>query len=92
MAGFSDLMVLQKGRSLLYTVPSFPVFTAMLREVKLQWEDDDGDGHVFDGVMRECGLLNHSLPAVARVPFGYKNAFLVEVWYIKNYACTGPRQ
>ena len=63
MAGFSDLTVLQKGRSLLYTVPSFPVFTAMLREVKLQWEDDDGDGHAFDGLMRECGLLDHSLPA-----------------------------
>lgn len=76
---FTELAVLQKGKSLPYTVPSFPVFTAMLREVKLQIEDDEGDVQVFDAFMRECELLDEPLPAIARVPDGYKNAFLVEV-------------
>ena len=33
--GYSDIRVLEKGRKYAYTVPSFPVVTAMLREVKL---------------------------------------------------------
>ncbi len=57
-----------------YTIPSFPVFTVTLREVKLQWEDDNGDVHLFDGFMRECELLNHPLPAIARIPHSYRHA------------------
>ena len=36
-----DVSVLEKGSAIPYTVPSFPVFTAMLQTlpVLLQWED-----------------------------------------------------
>lgn len=76
---FFDVSVLRKGRPVTYTVPSFPVFTAMLQPVLLQWEDSEGDVFVFDGFMRECELMDHPLPALARVPTGQSHAFLVEV-------------
>ncbi len=84
LAHYNDMTVLQKGRSFQYTIPSFPVFTVMLREVKLQWEDDNGDLHLFDGFMREYELLNHPLPAITRIPHGYKHAFLAEVCQIRT--------
>ncbi len=74
LAHYNDMTVLQKGRSFQYMIPSFPVFTVTLREVKLQWEDDNGDLHLFDGFMRECELLNHPLPAIARIPHSYRHA------------------
>ena len=37
---FCVITVLEKGKSFPYTTPSFPVFTVMLREAKLQWEED----------------------------------------------------
>ncbi len=74
LAHCNDMTVLQKGRSFQYTIPSFPVLTVTLREVKLQWEDDNGDLHLFDGFMREYELLNHPLPAIARIPHSYKHA------------------
>ncbi len=77
-----DMTVLQKGTAFEYTIPSFPVLTVKLREVKLQWEDDCGDVHLFDGFMRECGLLNHPLPAIARIPQGYKHAFFAKVHHM----------
>ena len=52
-----------------YTVPSFPVFEAMLREVKLQWEEKDRTVHVFDAFARDCDHLDHHLPAMVEVPF-----------------------
>lgn len=77
---FSMLTVLKKGRSISYIVPSFPVVTVLLCEVTMQWEDEE----VFDGFMRECELLEHPLPAIARVINGFKNAFYVEV-IISNF-------
>ena len=54
-----------------YTVPSFPVITAMLREVKFSFGAcEDSDYVSFDGYMRECSLVNHPLPAVARIISG----------------------
>ena len=75
---FCLITVIEKGKSFPYTIPSFPVFTVMLREAKLQWEED-GTVDYFDGFMRECGLLEHPLSAIAKVYYGYKNAFPVEV-------------
>lgn len=43
---------------------------------KLQWEEPDGAIHVFDGLARECELLDHPLPAVAKIMFSYENAFI----------------
>ena len=65
--------VLKKGMTLSYTVPSIHVY---IREVKLQYvaQTANGDSEVivFDGFMRECGLINHPLPATANVPCSYE--------------------
>ena len=71
----NEVVVLKKEMSIPYTIPSFPVFTALLRKVRLQWEDSGGERHEFDGFMRECGLLSHPIPAVAVVEHGYENAY-----------------
>ena len=71
--------VLTVGDLVQYTVPSFPVFKATLREVKLQWEDKDKTIQVFDAFARDCDQLDHHLPAMAEVPFDYENAFIIEV-------------
>ena len=71
----NTLVVLEKGMSIPYIVLSFPVFTVMWR-VQLQWVNEH---QTFDAFMRECGLLNHSLPAVALVTYSYNNVFFVEV-------------
>jgi len=34
---------------------------------------------MFDGFARYCELLNLSLPAFARIPFSYENAFIINV-------------
>ena len=61
----NELTVLQKGRSVSYTISSFPALTILLRSVKLQWENDRVVVHVFDDYMRERGLLTKPLPLVA---------------------------
>ena len=61
------LVVLEKGLSIPYTV--------MLRRVQLRWEDAEGEHQTFDAFMRECCLLNHSLPAEALVTYGHENTF-----------------
>ena len=77
--GHLDILVIEKGEKYPYTctIPSFPVVTAMLREVRFSFGDPEDE--VFDGYMRECDLLNHNLPAVARINHGYSNAFVVQV-------------
>jgi len=54
---------------------SFPVFTVMIQEMQLQFENDEGYVQVFDGFMCEYGPL----PPIARVPDDYRNAFLIEL-------------
>ena len=49
---YVEVTVLSTGRVLEYVVPSFPVYKATLREMKLQWEEADGTIHVFDGFAR----------------------------------------
>ena len=82
-----EITVLAKGNELLYIVPSFPVFKATLREVKLQWQKPDRTIHVFDGFARECELMDHPLPPVAKIMFSYENAFIIEVLSI-HCGCT----
>ena len=48
------MTVLKTGNLIQYTVPSFPMFKATLREVKLQWEEEGGTIHTFDTFAREC--------------------------------------
>ena len=54
---------------------SFPVFTVMLQEMKLQFENDEHYVQVFDGFIYEYGPL----PPIARISDDYRNAFLIEV-------------
>ena len=65
-----------------YTIPSFPIYSSELVEVKVQWEDKDGSLLMFDAFARNCDLLNHQLPAIAEIPFSYDNPFIIEVPYI----------
>ena len=74
-----NVVVLATGDVIQYTVPSFPVFKATLREVKLQWDDEKKTVHVFDAFARDCNLLDHYLPAIAVIRFNYENAFIIEV-------------
>ena len=75
----SVLTVLSMGNMIHYTIPSFPVYSAELVEVKVQWEDEDGSILMFDAFARNCDLLDHQLPAIAEIPFNYDNAFIIEV-------------
>ena len=76
---YMEFTVLAAGGLLHYVVASFPVYDAMLREVKFQWTDEYGKIHVFDGFARHCQLLDHKLPAITRVPVCHHNTFLIEV-------------
>jgi len=78
----TEITVLAKGREFLYVVPSFPVYKATLQEVKLQQDVGSGNVYVFDGFARKCDLLSHPLPAMAKIPFSYENAFIINVSYI----------
>ena len=71
--------ILTTGDLIQYTILSFPVFKAMLREVKLQWEEESRTIQVFDTFARDCDQLDHHLPAMAEVPFDYENAFIIKV-------------
>ena len=83
---YVEVTVLSTGRVLEYVVPSFPVYKATLREMKLQWEEADGTIHVFDGFVRECGLIKEWItPAIAKIIFNYDKAFMIEVDIITNY-------
>ena len=76
---FTEMIVLSKGRVLQYVVPSFPVYKPVLREVKLQWKENDVI-HVFDGFARECKEMDqHDVPAMARIYNSFGNAFVIEV-------------
>ena len=76
---YTEVTVLGKGQTFLYIVPSFPVCMVTLQEVKLQQDDSQGYVQMFDGFARYCELLNLSLPAFARIPFSYENAFIINV-------------
>ena len=61
---FVLVTVLRIGRVFNYVVPSFPVFTTTLQEVKLQFEEPNGTVHVFDGFAK-CEILDErSLPGL----------------------------
>ena len=42
---YVEVTILSNGRVLEYVVPSFPIYKATLREMKLQWEEADGTIH-----------------------------------------------
>ena len=71
--------MLTTGDLIQCTVLSFPVLKAMLREVKIQWEEESRTIQVFDTFVRDCDQLDHHLPAMAKVHFDYENAFIIKV-------------
>lgn len=69
--------VLKLGEKVEYTIPSFPVFTASLVEMKYQLVDDDST-IVFDGYIRDCPDLDRSYPSLLKLYSGYTNGFLID--------------
>ena len=79
-----------------YTVPSFPVFKVMLREVKLQWEEESRTISVFDATVTSWITIFQPWwrhPLTTRMPllsryiqsnFPYNNYFNKVLQYI-NY-------
>ena len=90
------------GNLIHYSIQSFPVFNAILREVNFHLENECENLYVFDVCAREwhCILLDHQLPSVAKHAkdlCSYDNAFVIEVCksfhlyshHLHNIACFG---
>ena len=77
--------VLTTGDLIQYTGPSFPTFKAMLRDVKLQWEEKGRTIHVFNAFACDCDQLDSYLLAMAEVLFDYKNAFIIAISFPYKY-------
>ena len=58
----------EAGGKVQYTIPSFPVFTTSLVEIKYQLVDDSTV--VFDGYIRDCPELVRSYPALLKLYSG----------------------
>ena len=55
---FIAVTVLSTGRTLDYTVPSFPVYKPTLRETKLLWEEFASETIcIFNAFAKECGTV-----------------------------------
>lgn len=66
--------VLSTGSEAKYTIPSFPVFSAVLREIKYKL---DANNTIYDGYIRNCPNLSRPYPALLRLCSGYVNAFTI---------------
>ena len=70
--------ILSTGSTVNYTVPSFPVFNAVLREIKFQFVSDTDDNTSYDGYIRECPDLVRPYPALVKLCIGYTNGFGID--------------
>ena len=75
--------VLSKGNLIDYVIPSFPVYCAKLVEVKIQYQNENGHLTISDAFAKDCEEMNHSLPAFAKINYGYENACVIEVGFIQ---------
>ena len=57
----------------------FSCVQSNLREVKLQWDDEEKTIHVFDAFAHDCNLLDHHLLAIAVTHFNNNNTFIIKV-------------
>ena len=71
--------ILSVGHKFAYNAPSFPAFTAMVRPMRYQHQDEAGIVCNFDGFIRDCPALDRAYPALAAVDVGCPNAFFIEV-------------
>lgn len=69
--------IMKLGDKVEYTIPSFPVYTAVLREIKYQFVDESAAQHTFDGYIRDCPSLDRTYPGLLKLCFGYTNAFTI---------------
>ena len=76
------VMVFSAGAVIEYTVPSFPVFTVEIREMKYQFvvDDEQESNDIYDGYLNTDGSMSMSLPspALAKVCWGYKYGFFID--------------
>lgn len=72
---YFQVVILELGSKIKYTVPSFPVFSACLREIKFQFLDET---KIYDGYIKDCPSLDRSYPGLLRLCFGYTNAFSID--------------
>ena len=80
IADFVHVTVLATGDEFQFIVFAFPVYKPIVKEVKLQWEEVNGMKYVFfDGFAYSTNLLDHHLPAAAKIFFNPNNAFIIEV-------------
>ncbi len=75
--GFELITILKLGKKVQYTVPSFPVFTASLMEMKFQFVDGDSST-VYDGYIKDSPDLARNYPALLKILNGYVNGFTIE--------------
>lgn len=71
-----DIYLLEVGKSYDYTVPSFPVFSTLLRKMKFTVQDDP---KVYDGFIRDCPSLERNYPSLLVVESGCQDSFPVSV-------------
>ena len=81
------VIIFDAGSKERYTIPSFPVFTVGLREIKLQFlfdDDNDPDNEekneepIFDGYAKSVPSLDRTFPSLAKVCRGCQNGFFIE--------------
>ena len=73
----TEVSILSKGSTICYAVPSFPVYSAKLVDIKVELIEPDGSVHVFDAFARKCDHLIHNLPALALLTYSSKDAFMI---------------
>ena len=74
-----QITIFNTGSKVQYTIPSFPVFTVGLTEIKLQFlPEEGGQNNVMDGYAKNSPKLYRPLPSLAKVCAGNKNGFFID--------------
>ena len=64
------ITVLSKGNTISYVTPSFPVYSANLVEVKIQYQDEAGNLQISDAFAKDCDDMDYPLPAFSKLKHG----------------------
>ena len=68
-----ELLIVPAGLLFEYTIRSFLAITVSLRHVVYRLPCKDGSCKVFDGLTKQCPLLDVNLPALAEIEEDKKN-------------------
>ena len=86
----AELTILEVASSpISYIIPSFPVFTVQLRQMKWQYIEASGDVYVCDGFVRHCPALDGTVPLTVLVEKGYSCMFFIEVCFNTDSRLVG---